>query len=130
MGLTSSPHESMHGCLDLDQPLTLPSPHSCLALPALSKVVVIVRHGDRAPITRTVGSVIKDSPEEQAYWIKRLPPGETVARLSQIFPVSPKLVSGQEPEGSSWHGVHMVGLITLLPLPLAGVTDTGNVGSW
>lgn len=40
----------------------------------LKQIVVIARHGDRVPIARNVGDVIKDSPVQQRLWESKLPP--------------------------------------------------------
>ncbi|CAM9589771.1 unnamed protein product, partial [Laminaria digitata] len=44
----------------------------------LKQVVVICRHGDRAPVTNNLGSLLNDGPESVSLWESKLPPTEDV----------------------------------------------------
>lgn len=56
------------------------------------QIVVIARHGDRVPIARNVGNVIKDSPAQQQLWKGKLPPQADIeAWRAQYGPTDPQL---------------------------------------
>ncbi len=52
----------------------------------LKQVVVIARHGDRAPIARNIGKVIKDSKETQDLWQSKLPPAKDLEAWATAYP--------------------------------------------
>ncbi|EWM22620.1 histidine acid, partial [Nannochloropsis gaditana] len=82
---TSSPssHSTHHSYRPRDGLYTAP-PSSF----KLQQVVIIARHGDRAPIARNVGQAVQDSPETQALWLSKLPSSQEVEAWTSAFPLA------------------------------------------
>ncbi|CAM9464044.1 unnamed protein product [Scytosiphon promiscuus] len=57
-------------------------PHGLL----LKQMVVICRHGDRAPVANSVGTLLDGGPESIKLWNSKLPPQEQLNRWSKAFP--------------------------------------------
>lgn len=55
---------------------------------SLKQVVIIARHGDRAPIARNVGQAVQDSPSSQALWQSKLPSLQELKEWSATYPLS------------------------------------------
>ncbi|CAB1097137.1 unnamed protein product [Ectocarpus sp. CCAP 1310/34] len=52
----------------------------------LKQVVVICRHGDRAPVSSSLGKILDDGPDSVKLWNSKLPPQEELDRWNEAFP--------------------------------------------
>ena len=44
----------------------------------LQQIILVIRHGDRTPIERELGTAVADNNENKAYWMKKLPNSEFI----------------------------------------------------
>ncbi|CAM9953409.1 unnamed protein product [Pylaiella littoralis] len=51
----------------------------------LKQVVVICRHGDRAPVSNSLGKILEDGPESVKLWNAKLPPKDELDRWNEAF---------------------------------------------
>lgn len=82
------PSRSLYSSSSSEKISTIP------AIPAgytLRKLIIIHRHGDRTPITKTIGNVLSDHNREEysSQWAKRLPNSEEIEKWNRQFPVTP-----------------------------------------
>ena len=54
----------------------------------LRQCIVLVRHGDRAPLTRDMGTLV-NAKDTESFWRECLPSPKAVARMDSRFPVQP-----------------------------------------
>lgn len=52
----------------------------------LKQVVIICRHGDRAPVSRNLGTVLKDGPDATSLWTSKLPHKTDLDAWNEAFP--------------------------------------------
>ena len=57
----------------------------------LRKLIIIHRHGDRTPITKTIGNVLSDHNRDEFInqWAEKLPKPEEIQRWNNQFPITP-----------------------------------------